>query len=61
MSLVDFLMDKRTKLELAKELAATAKENAMLKNLVHMLEHEAFWMKSAENDVILQLKEKSNV
>lgn len=48
MSLVDFLFKERTKLELAKELAATAKENAALKNEVHRLEHELFWMHAAD-------------
>jgi cell division protein FtsB len=49
-SLVDFLFAERTKLELAKELAQTAKENAALRNQVHALEHEIFWMKVAERD-----------
>ena len=48
MSLVDYLFDTRTKLELAKELAATAKDKAALQNRVYLLEHELFWMKSAE-------------
>lgn len=50
MSLVDFLLAKRTPLELAKELASTAKENAVLKNRVHTLEHELFWMHAAERE-----------
>lgn len=50
MSLVDWLLDKRTPLELAKELAATAKENAALKNRVFELEVELFWMKAAERN-----------
>lgn len=48
MSLVDWLLDKRTKLELAKELAQLAHENAALRNRVDALEHEVFWMKAAE-------------
>lgn len=48
MSLVDWLMEKRGKLELAKELAQLAHENAALKNRVDALEHEVFWMKAAE-------------
>lgn len=50
MSLVDFLLEKRTPLELAKELAATAKENAALKDRVFALEHEIFWMRVAERE-----------
>jgi hypothetical protein len=50
MSLVDFLLEKRTPLELAKELAATAKENATLKDRVFALEHEVFWLKAAERN-----------
>jgi hypothetical protein len=46
MSLVDFLFEKRTKLELAKELAKTAHENAALRNRVYELEHELFWLKA---------------
>ena len=42
------LLDHRTPEELARELAASAKENAALKNRVHALEHELFWMKAAE-------------
>lgn len=50
MSLTDWLLEHRTKLELAKELAATAKENAQLRNRVFELEHEVFWMKAAERN-----------
>lgn len=48
MSLVDWLMDSRSKLELAKELAQTARAKAELENRVFHLEHELFWMKAAE-------------
>lgn len=50
MSLTDYLLESRSKLELAKELTAMAKENAHLKNRVHELEHELFWMKSTERN-----------
>lgn len=50
MSLVAFLLEKRTPLELAKELAATAKENAALRNKVFALEHEIFWLRAAERN-----------
>lgn len=45
MSLVDFLLQNRTPLELAKELAATAKDNAHLKEKIARLECEVFWLK----------------
>lgn len=48
MILVDFLLEKRTPMELAKELAATAKDNAHLKNRVFEFEHEVFWLRAAE-------------
>lgn len=51
MTLAEHLLKTRTPFELAKELAAIAKENAALKNRVHALEHELFWMHSAERDV----------
>lgn len=47
MSLVDHLMAERTPLELAKELAATAKENATLRERVVRLECEMFWLRDA--------------
>lgn len=50
MSLVDWLLDNRSKLELAKELAQTAKEKAALQDKVFQLEHELFWMKSVERN-----------
>ena len=50
MNLFDFLLESRTKLELAKELAQLAKENAQLKNRVFELEHEVFWMKAVERN-----------
>lgn len=46
MSLVDQLMATRTALELAKELAQTAKENAALREKVTRLECELFWLKA---------------
>lgn len=48
MSHTDHLLATRTPLELAKLLAATAKENAALKDRVFALEHEVFWLRSAE-------------
>jgi hypothetical protein len=45
MSLVDHLLATRTALELAKELAQTAKENAHLREQVARLECEVFWLK----------------
>lgn len=49
-SLVEHLLESRSKLDLAKELAAAAKENAHLKNEVFRLEHELFWMKATERN-----------
>lgn len=43
MSLVEFLLDTRTPLELAKELAAMAKRNAALEDEVGQLKTELFW------------------
>lgn len=48
MSLVEWLLDSRSKRELAKELAATAKDKAALQDKVFQLEHELFWMKAKE-------------
>lgn len=45
MNLYDYLMESRTKEELAKELAATVKQNVELKNKNHELSHTAFWLK----------------
>jgi predicted RecB family nuclease len=47
MSLYDHLLATRTKEALAKELAATAKENASLRDRVDALEHELFWLRAA--------------
>jgi hypothetical protein len=49
MSLIDQLM-KREKLDLAKELARTAKENAALRDEIGKRDVELFWMKAAERD-----------
>ncbi|MBV8060793.1 MAG: hypothetical protein JO253_04625 [Alphaproteobacteria bacterium] len=46
MSLVDHLMRERDKLWLAKELAATALDNARLKERIARLEVELFWAKT---------------
>lgn len=43
MSHLDHLMDARTKLELAKMLVQTAKENAALRDKVDELQHKIFW------------------
>lgn len=48
MSLVNHLMASRTPLELAKDLAATAKENAALRQRAYELEIELFWLRVAE-------------
>ncbi len=50
MTLAEYLLKHRTPKELARELAAKAHENAALKNRVHALEHELFWMKAAERE-----------
>lgn len=55
MSLVDYLVANRAPMELAKELAATAKENVALRDKVHALEHELFWTK-----VDMENKKKAN-
>lgn len=55
MSLFNWLMGNRDKLQLAKELAKTAQDNAHLRNRVHELETEVFWLK-----VILKNKEKQD-
>jgi hypothetical protein len=49
-TLADHLLKSRTPLELARELAAQAKQNAALLNRVHALEHELFWMHAAERE-----------
>ncbi len=54
MSLYNWLMDHRTKEQLAKELAKTALDNAHYRNRVHELETEMFWLKVNLN------KEKQN-
>lgn len=54
MNLVDYLLKYRTPLELAKELAAKAHENAALKNRVGELEHQLFWMQVAERNSEVQ-------
>lgn len=45
--LVEHLLAERTPLELAKELAQQAKENAALRERVARLEVELFWLKAA--------------
>jgi len=50
MSLVDHLLETRTPLELAKDLAKHAPERARLLDRVNELEVELFWMKVAERD-----------
>lgn len=44
--LVEHLLAERTPLELAKELAQQAKENAALRERVARLEVELFWLKA---------------
>jgi hypothetical protein len=50
MGLVEHLMQTRTPLELAKELAQVAKENADLKRQIVVLQVEVFWLHAKEND-----------
>lgn len=50
MSLVDHLFATRSPLELAKLAAGQAKEIAALKDRVHQLEHELFWVQAVERD-----------
>lgn len=52
MSLYNFLMANRNKEDLAKELVATAKENAALRDRVDELSTELFWMKAQERMVV---------
>lgn len=54
MSLVDYLHDNRTPMELAKELARTAHENAALRDKLGAAEMELFWMKVAEREPVAQ-------
>lgn len=44
--LVEHLLDTRTPMEMAKELAATARDNALLRERVARLECELFWLKA---------------
>lgn len=50
MSTYDFLMEHRTKEELARELVATVKDNIRLRDAVGVQEVELFWMKVVERD-----------
>lgn len=50
MSFVNHLLASRTPLELAKDLAATAKENAALRQRAYELEIELFWLQAAERE-----------
>ena len=45
MSLYDWLLTNRSKEELAKELAKTARDLAHAQNRVHEVETELFWLK----------------
>lgn len=54
MSLVDYLHDNRTPMELAKELARSAHENAALRDKLGAAELELFWMKAAERETVTQ-------
>ena len=57
MSLFNFLMANRTKDELAKELAAAAKDNARLRDELHAARTELFWMKADERATLEQAAE----
>lgn len=50
MALYEHLLATKTKEELAKLLVKHAHENAALKNEVHRLEHEVFWMKVVDRN-----------
>jgi hypothetical protein len=50
MSLYEHFIATRTKEELAKEAVRLAKEWVKLKDRVHELEHENFWLKAKERD-----------
>lgn len=54
MSLVDYLFTNRTPMDLAKELARTAHENAALRDKLGAAELELFWMKAAEREPAAQ-------
>lgn len=54
--LVDWLLNNRTKEELASEVKKLAHENAALRNRVGVLEHEIFWIRATEEK--LQHKEE---
>lgn len=51
MTLAEYLLKYRTPAELARELAAHARDKAALQNRIHALEHELFWMRAAEREV----------
>jgi hypothetical protein len=48
MSLYRYLLERKTKEELARELVALAKENAALRDRASVAEVEVFWLKVAE-------------
>lgn len=52
MNLVEHIM-QREKLDIAKELAKTAKENATLRDEIGKRDIELFWLKVAERDLHL--------
>jgi hypothetical protein len=54
MSLIDHLM-KRDKLDLAKELSKTARENAALRDEIGKRDTELFWMKVKERDQSIEM------
>lgn len=56
MSHQQWLLETRTKLELAQLLVKTAKAKAQLEDRVHELEYKLFWLQSALNK-----KEKQDV
>lgn len=49
MNLRTYLLESRTKEELASELARVVKENVILKDKAFALEVENFWLKAKEN------------
>ena len=61
MSLVDYLFTNRTPMELAKELARSAHENAALRDKLGAAELELFWMKAAEREPAAQASAPTDI
>jgi hypothetical protein len=50
MDLVQHLLETRSPLDLAKELAKVVRENVALRDRAHAAETELFWVKATERD-----------